>query len=250
MLPLPDKAAKTIVEKVKSICARHGILEFIQSDGMPFLSNEFVGFTNAWGIKTFTSSPEYSQSNGHAERSIQTQKKLIKKAHDDHRDPCLALLEFRNTPISGLLHFPAQLLMSRRLRAKIPGAQSLLEPRVVNTHRELCARQSRQKHDYDRGTKPLPALQRGDQVRYRKRRLWKTATVLVKDLSHIHTQFEMLMVRFAATAGNFTRLLLRPCLQEMTLCLTQAPRPPVLLFTLRLLHSMAAKKLNAFPLRR
>jgi len=68
--------------------------------------------------------------------------------------------------------------MSRRLRVKIPAARSLLEPRIVNADRELCARQSRQKHYYDRGTKPLLALQQGDQVLYRKRRLWKEASVL------------------------------------------------------------------------
>jgi len=75
MLPLPDKTAKTVVEQVKSICVRHGIPGLIQSDGMPFLSKEFVEFTNTWGIKTSTSSSEYSQSNGQAERTIQTLKK-------------------------------------------------------------------------------------------------------------------------------------------------------------------------------
>ena len=77
---LLDKTAKTVVEQIKSICALHGIPELIQSDGMPLLSKEFVEFINAWGIKTSTSSPEYSQSNGQAERTIQTLKILIKKA--------------------------------------------------------------------------------------------------------------------------------------------------------------------------
>uniref|UniRef100_A0A0E9RI96 Uncharacterized protein n=1 Tax=Anguilla anguilla TaxID=7936 RepID=A0A0E9RI96_ANGAN len=41
------------------------------------------------------------------------------KAHAQRSDPCLSLLEYRNTPVDGL-RSPAQLLMSRRLRFHPP----------------------------------------------------------------------------------------------------------------------------------
>ena len=128
---LSDKTASTIIEQCKSVFARHGIPVEIVSDNMPFQSNEFIAFAKAWGIKTTTSSPTYSQSNGQAERSVQTLKNILKKAHEENTDPYLALLEYRNTPVSGMKYSPAQMLMSRRLRTKIPVATSLLTPNIL-----------------------------------------------------------------------------------------------------------------------
>ena len=71
---------------------------------MPFGSREFKDFAYEWGIKTTTSSPTYAQSNGLAKICVQTLKGLFKKADEDGRDPYLALLEYRNTPVSGLPH--------------------------------------------------------------------------------------------------------------------------------------------------
>ena len=50
-----------------------------------------------------------------SERTIQTIKNLLRKADDEGNDPYIALLEYRNTPITGLQESPAQLLMSRML---------------------------------------------------------------------------------------------------------------------------------------
>ena len=63
----------------KSICSRPGIPEEIVSDNMPFGSREFKDFAHEWGIKTTTSSPTYAQSNGRAERFVQTLKGLLIK---------------------------------------------------------------------------------------------------------------------------------------------------------------------------
>ena len=178
--PLPDKTAHSVVEQCKNIFARHGIPLEIISDNMPFCSKEFATFLNSLGIKSTTSSPEYSQSNGQVERTIQTVKNIFKKSHDDGTDPYIALLEFRNTPITGLKYSPAQVLMSRRLRAKIPMSCNLLKPEVVTVYDDLCARQLRQKRYFDRSAKPLPALQKGDKVRFKKHNKWDDGVVCEK----------------------------------------------------------------------
>ena len=174
---LPDKTASSIITYTKGICARHGIPEEILSDNMPFGSREFKDFAYEWGIKTTTSSPTYAQSNGQAERCMQILKGLLKKADEDGRDPYLALLEYGNTPVAGLQYTPSQMLMSRLLRSKLPTKQTLLQPNVVDAHRDLQCRQQRQKTYYDKSASPLQQLNRGDVVRVQKGNVWEPAVV-------------------------------------------------------------------------
>ena len=101
--PLKDKTSTTIMLKLKSMFARHGIPEVIMSDNMPYTSHKFRAFAEEWGIELHTSSPLYSQSNGQAERFIQTLKRFLKKSCNEGKDFNLALLEYRNTPVTGLL---------------------------------------------------------------------------------------------------------------------------------------------------
>ena len=90
----------------------------------------------------------------------------------------MALLEFRNAPITGIDKSPAQLLMSRRLRASLPMTGKMLEPEVSgNTRVKLDHLQQKQKRSYD---KAAPELKPGDVIRYQKGRLWKPAVVIGK----------------------------------------------------------------------
>ncbi|CAI6364555.1 unnamed protein product [Macrosiphum euphorbiae] len=70
----------SVIQHLKSMFARFGIPFSIVSDnGPPFSSLEFKQFMSEWDIEHITSSPHYYQSNGLAERSIQSIKKLLKK---------------------------------------------------------------------------------------------------------------------------------------------------------------------------
>uniref|UniRef100_A0A8C9YN86 Integrase catalytic domain-containing protein n=1 Tax=Sander lucioperca TaxID=283035 RepID=A0A8C9YN86_SANLU len=82
---------------------------------------------NSYGFRHVTSSPRFAQSNGEAERHVQTVKRLLKKA----KDPYLALWAYRATPLANG-YSPAQLLMGRRLRTPDPQLPSLLIPSLPN----------------------------------------------------------------------------------------------------------------------
>ena len=71
------------------------------------------------GFCMITSSPIYPQSNGQAERTIKTVKKLYIKTFEEGSDPYVALLQYRNAPSGGCTFSPAQLLMSRVFRTKL-----------------------------------------------------------------------------------------------------------------------------------
>lgn len=125
--------SENVINKLKSIFARHGTPKLVMSDsGRQFTSEKFQKFANEWNFQTRHSSPHYQQSNGLAERTIQTIKKLIKKCYDNNDDIYAALLAFRNTPILNTTYSPSQLLMSRYLRDKLIISDRKLKPKLVN----------------------------------------------------------------------------------------------------------------------
>ena len=144
---------KNIINKLKSIFARHGIPKVVMSDSAKqFLSNEFIGFSKNWNFTSVTSSPHHQQSNGLVERNIQTIKRLIKKCSDNEDDIYMALLSYRNTPTCGP-YSPSQMLMSRYLRDNLIFEDKKLKPalikqQVINT--EFETRQHRAEHYYNK----------------------------------------------------------------------------------------------------
>ena len=71
----------------------------------------------------------------------------------------MALLEFRNIPISGMEESPAQLLMRRKLRSSLPMTGMMLEPDIPGgVKTKLYYQQQKQKTTYDQTAKPLSDL--------------------------------------------------------------------------------------------
>ena len=68
---LPDETASSIITYTKSICARHGIPEYIGGDDMPFGSREFNDFAYEWGIKTATPCLTYACTKTSVHRALQ-----------------------------------------------------------------------------------------------------------------------------------------------------------------------------------
>lgn len=85
---LRDVKSETIIQKLKSIFARLGILEKVTSDnGLPYSFQEFANFSKQYYLIHATSSPRHPQSNGLAERLVQIAKRIFEKAKLDDRDP-------------------------------------------------------------------------------------------------------------------------------------------------------------------
>nr|XP_010790875.1 PREDICTED: transmembrane protein 170B [Notothenia coriiceps] len=126
---LTPTRSQDVIVHLKSIFSRHGVPEnFFSDNGPQYSSQQFKDFAVAYGFKHVTSSPRFAQSNGEAERHVQTAKQLLKKA----KDPYLALLAYRATPLANG-YSPAQLLMGRRLRTPVPQHPSLLTPELPDS---------------------------------------------------------------------------------------------------------------------
>ena len=162
---LHDTSAEEVISHTKSIFARHGIPKKLISDNGPQFSSEaFIQFAQSYGFKHVTSSPYFPQSNGEAERAVQTIKNLMKKKNDLY----LAILAYRSTPTE-LGYSPAKLLMSRKLRTTVPLLPELRKPVVVDP--SLLAEKdaklkARQKRNFDKrdGIRELSPLQQRNTV--------------------------------------------------------------------------------------
>ena len=162
-------SAKTVIKNLKAHFARHGIPDVLVSDNGPqFVAKEFKNFEETYEFKHATSSPGYAQSNGKAENSVKTAKRLLRKCVRDGTDPFLALLSWRNTRSENMESSPVQRLFGRRTKTLLPTVTSLLKPKICdNVKSELHAKKMKQKRYYDRGAKAMKELSTGDIVRIR-----------------------------------------------------------------------------------
>ena len=166
---LQNSKATTVIKKMKMHISRYGIPDKLMSDNGPQYDNHhFRKFTAEYGIQHKTSSPRYPQSNGYAERAVQTAKKILSTAKKSGEDPYLALLSHRNTPRDDILGSPAQRLMARRTKTLLPMSDMLFKPVViepVEVTTRLSYYRQQSKEYYDRTAKPLSKLQKGDVIR-------------------------------------------------------------------------------------
>ena len=174
-----DTKSSTVIKHVKQNIARYGIMDTIISDNGPqFTSTEFKDFVGKYGIHHITSSPLHQQTNGLAERAVQTVKKLIKKCVETGDDIYLSLLELRNTPRDNEIGSPMQRLMGRRAKTLIPIVEKLRNPESKHTEivtSKLLDLRKKQKIYYDQHTRVKDDIQPNDAVRINTPSGWKPA---------------------------------------------------------------------------
>ena len=150
------------VIKLKGTTSGHviGIPETVVSDNGPqYSSQEFTDFARQYDFCHLTSSPLYPQSNGQAERGVQTVKGLLKEVDD----PYMSLLNYRTTPFPWCNLSPAELSMGRQLRSNLPQIKDKQRPAWPYLE-EFCKQnelfKQRQKADFDRRhrVRPLPPI--------------------------------------------------------------------------------------------
>ena len=157
---------------IKSILARHGIPHTIVTDNGPqFDNHKFETFASKYGFDHITSSPGHAQSNGLAESGVRIVKRMLKKCAENNDDPYLALLNYQSSPLE-CGKSPAELLMGRNLRTRIPKAELL---------HAACDPSTRTTSNYDKNARPLKQLNQDDTVRIRHGQQWEPIAKVVKE---------------------------------------------------------------------
>ena len=183
---LENTSSQQVIEKLKSIFARHGTpLTVVSDNGPQYSSRDFKEFAMKWEFNHVTSSPRYPKSNGMAERAVQTIKQLLKKAAMNGEDPYLAIQAHRACPDPNGFASPAQRMFKRKIRTRLPLFQEHKERPYNNNHpskKEFVAQ--RQKEYHDRNAKDHAPLQQGSTVRLFKDGSWPTKGRVVAQHQH------------------------------------------------------------------
>ena len=120
-----SRSTSETIKVLLSLFARHGLPDKLVSDNGPqFTSDEFKEFMLNCGILHIKTAPYHPQTNGEAERFVQTFKNFVKKADHDknlnQRQIDEAILKFlmtyRCTPHSGTEMSPSYLMLNRQIK--------------------------------------------------------------------------------------------------------------------------------------
>jgi len=181
----------TVINHMKSIFARFGIPEVVVSDNQTcYSSREFASFAKEWDFKHVTTSPTYPQSNGLAEKTVQTVKRILSKAKADGREPLIGILEYRATALD-IGFSPAELLMGRQLRSILPTTREKLIPKTPITaevKKKITLRKKKTKNYCDKSAQPLKPLKEGESARVQlKGQKWEPAVVIRKHNERSYT---------------------------------------------------------------
>ena len=162
---LSSTTSSEVIKHLKSFFSRHGLPQTVVSDNGPQYSSAiFKTFAKQYGFTHNTSSPQFPQANGAAERAVCIIKDLLNK----NDDPYLAILAYRSTPLENG-YSPAELLMGRKLRTTIPATLHTMKPQLPNTshlrtkERHIKKRQQQNFNQRHKATNLKP-LQKGDKV--------------------------------------------------------------------------------------
>lgn len=135
-----------VINVMKDVFSRHGTpSELITDNGSQYKSSQFRKFAKECDFEHNTSSPRYPQSNGLAESSVKTVKKMMKKCINTGKDIKKGLLAIRNTPLS-CGSSPAELLMNRQLNDGLPRLPETLNTKKPPRRNLVAERQKQIKH--------------------------------------------------------------------------------------------------------
>ena len=162
-----------LINVMTDFFCRTSIPDVIWSDnGTQFTSHAFQEFLKKWGIRHKTSSPHYPQSNGKAEATVKSMKKLISASWKgrslDNNKLCKALLQYRNTPCGRDAKSPAQKLFGHPIQDNLPAHRRAFAPewqkkaKVTESTEE--AKEQNTKEHYDLHCKSMKDLDVGTRV--------------------------------------------------------------------------------------
>ena len=161
---LTSTMSKVLIQELKAIFTEKGVPNTIVSDGgLQYTSAEVRDFMKDWQIEHKVSLPRNPQSNGMAQRCVQTMKALLLKTTEEGEDVNLALLTCKTMPLNHSLPSPAELLNSRKNKTLLP--TWIVPTRLQGSYRQFMGKgKQMQAQLYDKNTRVLLRLEQSQKV--------------------------------------------------------------------------------------
>ena len=177
--------------------------------GPQFMAHQFQSFAQQWGFKHLTSTPYYPQSNGKAEATVKSMKKIIRTSWRgsrlDEDSLCRALLQYRNTPSRKDGLSPAQKLYGCPVQDTLPVHKNSFAPEwqsnVEEAEQLAQTRQGVAAKYYNSSAHSLPDITVGSHVavQHPKTKLWDTYGMVTqigpKRQYHVQTDRSNVLIR-------------------------------------------------------
>ncbi len=141
LYPCVSPSAQSVLTAVQAVFLQTGLPRVFQSDGgSAFMSAQFQAFLTSCATKHRCSTPQNPQSNGAAERAVQTLKSLRAKCASP-ADLFAMLLELQNTPRDATGFTPAEIFFGRTQRTWSHPCPRPVVSNWADIHARLCLRQ-------------------------------------------------------------------------------------------------------------
>lgn len=176
---VPSTNFENVRKKLLGFFAIFGLPnEIVTDNGPPFQSHAFSKFCSDHGIKCTKSPPYHPQSNGSAERNVQTVKKVFKKFVVEANEKSLSLDDMinkflfyqRNSPRSSDSKIPSQLIFSFQPKILLDLLKNKNTKVIdkVNVIKDCQPGDSNGKtNEVDKVNENIPKFAIGDRVMYR-----------------------------------------------------------------------------------
>ncbi|KAK0419802.1 hypothetical protein QR680_014328 [Steinernema hermaphroditum] len=181
VIPMKTTTSKKTTEVLDDLFTQHGLPEVLVSDnGSQFCSEEFSLFCLRRGIQHIKSPPYHPQSNGQAERFVDTFKRTTKKLLAGGGRMKQIINEFlsayRTTPRPDGTS-PAEKLMGRKFRT-VHDMINPVEASPIRKDRRMETAFNKQHRVKDRRFRPGDTVQMSTSYGFKRTPDWKDATVL------------------------------------------------------------------------
>ena len=174
-----------------------------------------------WQIEHSFSSPRNPQSNGIAERCVQTMRASLIKTMEEGEDVDLALLTYKTTPLNHRLPSPAELLNSRKYKTLLP--TWIVPTKLQEIYRQIMDQGKQiQVQLYTKNTRVLPRLEQSQKVVVQldpSKNIWTLAEII-----QCPTQDSRSYSLKTVHGGVYTRnrRFIKP---DLTITVTPIPKP-------------------------
>ena len=120
MCKLSSMTGQHVANHCKQIFSEYSWPEtLISNKGHYYTVDAFTSVMNPYHVNHIESSPHYQQSNGIAEKYVEIVKSIFYKAKEEGKDLFKCLMIYLNTPLSGSLQSPMQILQNRCARSDL-----------------------------------------------------------------------------------------------------------------------------------